>query len=141
MNIQLDEGAYFPLRAYVLDGGADLRTPHRFVLHPQSYIDIDTGVHFEIPYGLAGLVIGKSSLSKEGITTESLIDSGYTGSIHVVLFNHSRKLRVFEKGDKIAQIMFSDICPGGSNNRRRSWRSRLREHGEIGERRNHGNEI
>ena len=109
MNIQLDEGAYFPLRAYVQDGGADLRTPHRFVLHPQSYIDIDTGVHFEIPYGLAGLVIGKSSLSKEGITTESLIDSGYTGSIHVVLFNHSRKLRVFEKGDKIAQIMFVRI--------------------------------
>lgn len=57
----------------------------------------------------AGLVIGKSSLSKEGITTESLIDSGYTGSIHVVLFNHSRKLRVFEKGDKIAQIMFVRI--------------------------------
>lgn len=109
MNIQLDEGAYFPLRAYVPDGGADLRTPHRFVLHPQSYIDIDTGVHFEISYGLAGLVVGKSSLSKEGITTESLIDSGYTGSIHVVLFNHSRKLRVFEKGDKIAQIMFVRI--------------------------------
>ena len=109
MNIQLDEGAYFPLRAYVQDGGADLRTPHRFVLHPHSYIDIDTGVHFEIPYGLAGLVIGKSSLSQEGITTESLIDSGYTGSIHVVLFNHSRKLRVFEKGDKIAQIMFVRI--------------------------------
>ena len=109
MNIQLDEGAYFPLRAYAGDSGADLRTPHSFVLHPQSYIDIDTGVHFEIPYGLAGLVIGKSSLSKEGITTESLIDSGYTGSIHVVLFNHSRKLRVFEKGDKIAQIMFVRI--------------------------------
>ena len=109
MNIQLDEGAYFPVREHVPDAGADLRTPERFVLHPHSHKSIDTGVHIEVPYSYVGMVKSKSGLMLEGILTDGTVDSGYTGSIRVVLFNHSGKTKIFEKGDKIAQIVIMKI--------------------------------
>ena len=109
MNVQLDPGAYMPDRAHVPDGGADLRTPKRFVLHPHSHKSIDTGVHIEVPYGYVGMVKSKSGLMLEGILTDDTVDSGYTGSIRVVLFNYSGKTKIFEKGDKIAQIVIMKI--------------------------------
>lgn len=88
MNIQLDIGAYMPDRAHVPDAGADLRTPVDFTLYGNSHKTIDTGVHIEIPYGYVGMVKSKSGLMVEGIVTDGTVDSGYTGSIRVVLFNH-----------------------------------------------------
>ena len=109
MNVQLDERAYMPERAHMPDGGADLRTPIRFILRGHSFKTIDTGVHVEIPYGYVGMVKSKSGLMLKGIVTDGTIDSGYTGSIRVVLFNHSGEHRIFEAGDKIAQLVIMKI--------------------------------
>jgi len=109
MKIQLDPGAYMPDRVHVPDAGADLRTPERFILRAHSHVTIDTGVHIEIPYGYVGMVKSKSGLMLEGITTDGTVDSGYTGSIRVVLFNHSGKHREFKAGDKVAQLVIMKI--------------------------------
>lgn len=109
MNVQIDAGAYMPDRAHVPDAGADLRTPDRFILRAHSHEIIDTGVHVEIPFGCVGMVKSKSGLMLEGIVTDGTVDSGYTGSIRVVLFNHSGKHRVFEAGEKIAQLVIIRI--------------------------------
>ena len=105
MKIQLDPGAYMPDRAHDTDAGADLRTPKRVVLPPHGYVVIDTGVHVEIPKGYAGHIKSKSGLMvKHGVFTHGLVDCGYSGSIRVALFNFGHEYKMFEVGDKIAQL-------------------------------------
>lgn len=110
MKVQLDPGAYMPERSYKTDAGADLRTPHRFIIRAGEYKVIDTGVHIEISAGYVGMVKSKSGLmTKHGIVTDGTVDAGYTGSIKVCLFNHSRAHHCFWQGDKIAQIVILPI--------------------------------
>ena len=110
MKVQLDRGAYMPERAYPTDAGADLRTPYRFILRAGEFKSIDTGVHIEVPEGYMAEVRSKSGLmTKSGIVTDGTVDSGFSGSIAVCLFNHSRMHREFEAGDKIAQLVIMKI--------------------------------
>ena len=110
MKIKLDVGAYMPVRAHKDDAGLDLLSPIRTVIPPNSWESIDTGVHVEIPKGFVGMITSKSGLmAKEGITSRGTIDSGYTGSIKAVLFNHSQKTYIVEKGQKITQLVIMPI--------------------------------
>lgn len=106
MKVKLDPGAYMPKRAHPADAGLDLRSPvNEFVPSFGSAI-IDTGVHVEIPEGYVGMLKSKSGLNvKHGLTSEGVIDSGYTGSIVVKLYNHSSKEYLVQKGDKISQLV------------------------------------
>ena len=71
---------------------------------------IDTGVHVEIPAGYAGILKSKSGLNVwHGIVSEGVIDAGYSGSIKVKLYNHSDTNRVFQRGDKISQLLIVPI--------------------------------
>ena len=106
MKIKLDEGAYLPTRAHDTDAGLDIYTPTRIVLWGRTFETVDTGVHVEIPQGYVGLLKSKSGLMRwDGITTEGTIDSGYSGSICVTLFNHSDRFLVFRPGEKISQLV------------------------------------
>ena len=110
MKVQLDPGAFMPERAYPTDAGADLRTPKRFTIPPKDMAVIDTGVHVEIPKGYAGFIKSKSGLMvNDGIIVDGLIDAGFEGSIHVCMFNLSRAYKVFETGDKIAQLVIKEV--------------------------------
>ena len=110
MKIKLDKDAYMPERAHEQDAGYDLRTPLRFVLHPHSSATIDTGVHVQIPSGSVGFLKAKSGLNvKHDITGTGVIDSGYTGSIRVKLYNNGDIPHVFEVGDKLIQLVILPI--------------------------------
>ena len=110
MKVKLDPGAYMPERAHPADAGLDLRSPvSKFVPSFGSAI-IDTGVHVEIPEGYVGMLKSKSGLNvKHGLTSEGVIDSGYTGSIVVKLYNHSSKEYLVQQGDKISQLVIMPI--------------------------------
>ena len=106
MRVQLDEGAFAPTREHETDAGLDLRTPERVVLRAHDSVVVDTGIHVELPSGCAGVLMSKSGLNvKNGITSTGLIDEGYTGSITAKLYNHSGQMKIFEKGDKITQLV------------------------------------
>lgn len=110
MKIKLEEWAYMPERAHPTDAGADLRTPHDAIIKPNGSIVIDTGVHIELPPNTVGMLKSKSGLNvKHGITSEGVIDVGYTGSIRVKLYNHSDKLYELKAGDKISQLVIMPI--------------------------------
>jgi dUTP pyrophosphatase len=52
----------------------------------------------------------KSGLNvKHGITSEGVIDVGYTGSIRVKLYNHSDKPCELKAGDKVSQLVVMPI--------------------------------
>lgn len=115
LNVKLDKGAYLPERAYKRDAGFDLRIPktgaQKYILPGNKSLTIDTGVHVQIPEGYVGFLKSKSGLNvKQGITSEGVIDSGYTGSIVVKLYNHSKNTKEFECGDKITQLVIIPVA-------------------------------
>lgn len=111
MKIKLDEGAFLPERAHAADAGYDLRSPIKTILFAGKAVVIDTGVHVEIPEGYVGMLKSKSGLNvNHDIVGEGVIDSGYTGSIRVKLYNHGTEIYVIEVGDKISQLVILPIA-------------------------------
>ena len=110
MKIMLDKGAFMPVRGHKDDAGLDLRTPIAFGIDPGGSAKIDTGVHIDIAPGLVGMLKSKSGLNvKFGITSEGVIDAGYTGSIVAKLYNHGESPVVFSAGDKITQLVLLPV--------------------------------
>lgn len=110
MKIKLDTGAKAPTRAHSTDAGLDLYSRETQVVPAKESAKFDTGVHVEIPYGYAGFLKSKSGLNvKYGITSEGVIDCGYTGSIVVKLYNNSRYDYTVKQGDKISQLVILPI--------------------------------
>lgn len=94
-----------------LDAGVDLYASARTVLVPGAPVAIPTGVAMEIPEGYVGLVWDKSGLSIKNAlkTLGGVIDAGYRGEVLVGMINLSDKEYVFEKGDKVAQMLFQKV--------------------------------
>lgn len=110
MKVKLDKGAYMPERAHSTDAGADLRTPYDVIVPNKGSVVIDTGVHIELPPKTVGMLKSKSGLNvKYGITSEGVIDVGYTGSIAVKLYNHSDETYYIFAGEKISQLVVMPI--------------------------------
>lgn len=105
MKIKLDPGAYVPERAHPNDAGLDLRSMENKYVSPGKFVKFDTGVHVQIPEGYVGLITSKSGLMAKGITSRGTIDSGYTGSIKAILFNHGEEGYLVHKGDKVTQLV------------------------------------
>ena len=124
MRITLDEGAYMPTRAHEDDGGLDLYARETQIVPAKESATFDTGVHIELNeweltdslgetiarFKTVGYIKSKSGLNiKHGITSEGVIDMGYTGSIEVKLYNHSGRDYTVKKGDKITQLVIHPI--------------------------------
>lgn len=106
MKIKLDAGAFMPVRAHATDAGADLRSPVGAYIPARGSRVIDTGVHIQLPHGYVGMLKSKSGLYvKYGITSEGVIDEGYTGSIKVRLKNDCCLTYNVTRGDKITQLV------------------------------------
>lgn len=110
MKVMLDPGAKMPTRAHSTDAGYDLYAREEKYIPALGSATFDTGVHVEIPNGYVGMVKSKSGLNvKRGLTSEGVIDCGYTGSIAVKLYNHSPKAALIAKGEKISQLVIMPI--------------------------------
>ena len=110
IKVTLDKDAILPARAYELDAGYDLFSREDAVIYQNSSGIFDTGVHMEIPPNHCGLLVSKSGLNiKKNVQSDGLIDSGYTGSICVKLYNHGAKAVEIKKGQKISQIVILPI--------------------------------
>ncbi len=110
MKIMLDNGAKMPTKAHRADAGFDLYSRETVIVPAKESATFDTGVHMQIPEGFVGFLKSKSGLNvKHGITSEGVIDSGYTGSIVVKLYNRSGKDYKVQIGDKISQIVLLPI--------------------------------
>lgn len=111
MKIKLDPGAYMPERAHVLDAGLDLRTPVDVVIPAGGSAVVDTGVHVAIPMGYVGMLKSKSGLNiKNGITSEGVIDAGYTGAIVAKLYNNGDDDKELKAGQKVTQLVVIPIA-------------------------------
>lgn len=106
MKIMLDDGAKMPTRAHPFDAGLDLYAQEDRIIEAKGSAVFDTGVHVQIPEGCVGFLKSKSGLNvKHGIVSDGVIDSGYTGSIVVKLYNLSGFDYKVHAGDKISQLV------------------------------------
>ena len=109
MKFTLDSGAFAPTRAHKTDAGLDLRSPICIEVPANGSAVIDTGIHVELPNGTVGFLKSKSGLNvKHDITSEGVIDVGFTGSIKAKLYNHGTKPYQGLRGDKITQLVVFD---------------------------------
>lgn len=111
VSVTLDEGAKLPVRAHATDAGADLCCMEGFTVPAHSSVDIDTGVHVQLPRGTVGMVKSKSGLNiKACINVEGVIDEGYTGSIRLRVYNHGDYPKEFKAGDKVTQLVVMPVA-------------------------------
>lgn len=111
IRYKVDEGAFKPTKSHERDAGFDLYAPYDALILPGESLSIDTGVHLDIPEGYVGEVVGRSGLNHTFgiICPQGTIDSGYTGSIRVKLYNLGKNTFGVFKGNRIAQIVFVPI--------------------------------
>jgi dUTP pyrophosphatase len=110
MKVKLDKGAFMPTRAHETDAGLDLYAVETQVIPACGSAVFDTGVHIELPHGTVGMLKSKSGLNvNHHLTSEGVIDVGYTGSIRVKLYNHGTFPYRVGKGEKISQLVVMPI--------------------------------
>ncbi len=103
---KLHPDALLPRRAHPTDSGADLFALQRTVLPPRAVTNVRTGVAVELPEGTSGVIWGKSSVESKGIKTMAgLVDAPYRGELLVCMYNLNDTEFVFEKGQKVAQLV------------------------------------
>ena len=108
---KLKSDAKLPSYGHPGDAGMDIYSCEERTLLPQEQALISTGIVMEIPDGYVGLVWDKSGVSHKGgiKTLGGVIDSGYRGEIMVGVINLGFESFMFEKGQKIAQMLIQKI--------------------------------
>jgi dUTP pyrophosphatase len=93
------------------DAGFDVYARERTVLVPGLQTAVATGVSIELPVGYVSLVWDKSGLAiKHGLKVlGGVIDAEYRGEYMIGMINLSDKEYVFEKGDKVAQVLTQKV--------------------------------
>lgn len=107
----IDSNAKRPAKANKTDAGFDLYACEDSKISPKNRRVVRTGVCFEMPNNIAGLIWPRSGLSvKQGIDIlAGVVDPGYRGEVMVCLYNTSDYEVSVEKGDRIAQLIFQEI--------------------------------
>ena len=105
---RIDKTLPIPKHAKVGDAGVDLYCAEKTTVKPKDRAMISTGVKLAFEEGYVALIWDKSGLAaKQGLTNlAGVIDATYRGEYKVVVYNSSDTSYTFEKGDKVAQVLF-----------------------------------
>jgi len=83
-------------------------------IEPGKTALVPTGLSVEIPNGYEAQIRPRSGLAlKWGITllnSPGTIDSDYRGEIKVIIINHGQETFSIDRGDRIAQMVFSPVA-------------------------------
>ena len=105
---KLVETAKIPTKAHPTDAGADLTAVSREWNEELKCWVYGTGIATEIPEGYVGLVFPRSSIRKYTLAqcnAVGVIDSSYRGEIMVSYKLTSDVEKIYNIGDKIAQLI------------------------------------
>lgn len=114
MNLKIKKlyhDAIVPRYAKAGDAGMDVFAYETLTLLPGERGIVKTGISTEFPEGYVLLVWDKSGIStKTGVTTlAGVIDAGYRGEIGIAVINLGHEPYMFEKGSKVAQLLFQPV--------------------------------
>ena len=112
---KLNEAAETPSYACHGDAGLDLKAMSITVT--EDYIEYGTGLAIEIPYGFAAFIYPRSSISNYSLilaNSVGLVDSGYKGELKVRFKKIGDKDKIYEIGNKVAQLVLMPIAIANS---------------------------
>ena len=105
---KIDIDAIMPTKAHTgvfEDAAYDLYAIDNILIQPNERLMIDTKLAFIIPDGYWLKLRERSGLANKGIhVLGGVIDSGYTGSVRVILYNSDKEPLIIQKGKAIAQF-------------------------------------
>lgn len=93
--------------AHLGDAGVDLAANELTIIGAGESRFITTGIRIEIPEGMFGWVVARSSTfdTFSLIVLPGIIDHGFTGEIGVKAFNPTRHDAYVEEGARVAQLV------------------------------------
>lgn len=96
-----------PSRGYEGDAGLDLVVSQDTEVPGYAFVDIPCGVKADIPAGMFGLIVGRSStLRKRGLlVTPGVIDEGWTGPLFAGVQNMLGDADYVKAGERVAQLL------------------------------------
>ena len=98
------------LKACLNPAGYDLRISETVVIKPKDYALVATMETVELGLNVVAFMHIRSSLAREGIIGSfAVIDPGFRGQLTLHLHNVSDKEIVFNKGERIVQIVFHQL--------------------------------
>ena len=107
--VLMSDNAIIPIRASKRSAGLDLYTSIDVNIEVGSTNKINTGICISLPENSYGSIRDKSSLAAKGLLTlGGVIDNDYTGEIIVIMTSLIEPIKI-KKGQKIAQLIVSDI--------------------------------
>ena len=103
--IKFEEHIIPPRRMYDMDTGADIFMPHAGMVEPGETVVIPLGFGINIPNGYTGRMQVRTSVARKGIIIQGCaIDAGYTGELHMILHNVSKKNFSWSMNDRLGYI-------------------------------------
>jgi dUTP pyrophosphatase len=111
MNIELINEKCKPKRSYTTDSGIDcyLNIDKVIEVKPNQTKVLPLGFKMEIPQGYGGIVKARSSIFKDDINIDGLIDSDYRGEVCVMVQNNGKENYILAPRQRICQIVIVKI--------------------------------
>lgn len=107
---RLSSAAVIPVRKNYNDAGADISLMHDVSLASHEIKKIPLGFSLEIPDGLTGFIMPRSSMVMKNVISQyTPIDSGYRGEISLMLYNPSEERIFLSAGDRVGQLVIVPV--------------------------------
>lgn len=112
---RIKEGAVIPERKTPHSAGADLFAVLDFPVEikPGQTVKFELGFATSFSQGYAAFIYPRSGLSiNHGCAPANkvgVVDADYRGEWIVALHNHTRESMIIENGDRIAQVIFTEV--------------------------------
>ncbi len=110
---KLHKNAQLPERQTTGSAGADLRAVRPYMLPVGEWMIISCGFAMALPEGYEAQIRPRSGLAlNHGVTVlnaPGTVDSDYRGEMKVILINHGDKPFPISPGDRIAQMVITQV--------------------------------
>ena len=109
--VRLTENAIIPTRGSTRAASLDLYSAYDLTVPARGSISVVTDMQIHVPEGYYGRIAPRSGLALHHHIDvgAGVIDEDYRGNVAVILFNHSDKLFVINRGDRVAQLICEKV--------------------------------
>ena len=103
--VKLRPEAITPSKARFSDAAYDIYAMEDVVIPPKTQLLVSTGIAIAPPLGWYYTVNPRSGNGVRGILPmRGIIDTGYTGEVKIVVYNHADTPFTVQRGNRIAQL-------------------------------------